>query len=201
MWIIAGPNGAGKSTLKAPFLQETGTETVVQLNADEETLQLRARHPSAALDELNLRAAQSVDAQVVLCIKERRGFLVETVLSSGKYRDDVEAARAAGFRIGLIYVSLHPPELSPQRVSERAQKGGHDVVPAKAIDRYHRSHRELIWFARQADILLVYDNSAPDGAPVQLASKINGALHFTPGINPAVDAALRAAFPEIDPPT
>ncbi len=131
------------------------------------------------------------------CIQVNESFLVETVLSSGKYRDDVEAAKAAGFRFGLIYVSLHPPELSPWRVRERVQKGGHDVETARALARYHRSHRELSWFARMADTLIVLDNSSATEDPRLLASKTGGGqLNFTPGINPAVDEALRMAFPE-----
>jgi predicted ABC-type ATPase len=77
------------------------------------------------------------------------------------------------------------------------QKGGHDVETARALARYHRSHRELSWFARMADTLIVLDNSSATEDPRLLASKTGGGpLNFTPGINPAVDEALRMAFPE-----
>ena len=191
MWIIAGPNGAGKSTFTDELLEsEAG---LVKLNADERTLALRARTPNAPLRDLNLRAAQEIDAEVADCIAKGRSFLVETVLSSPKYRDDVRAAQAAGFKIGLVYISLHPPELSPERVATRVLKGGHDVDRQTAIDRHARSHTQLRWFAARADVLAVYDNSLNDGTPRLIASRTEGRrlLVVGRGINPAVDKALR----------
>ncbi len=76
---------------------------------------------------VNRRATEQIDAEVVRLIADGRGFAVETVLSTPKYRDDVEAARAKGFHIGLIYVSIHPPELAPRRVSERCKGGSYPL--------------------------------------------------------------------------
>jgi len=197
MWIIAGPNGAGKSSFAGTFLDDLGYRELIKLNADERTLELRRDAPSEAQNDLNLRAAIEIDRAVEDHIKARRSFVVETVLSSPKYRDDVLISKRFGFRFGLIYISLHPPELAPLRVAERTAKGGHDVDPAKAIDRYRRSHLELRWFAPRADILIVFDNSAPDGEPVLLASRSRRKPLRFPGrgLNPAVDEALIAAFP------
>ena len=210
MWIIAGPNGAGKSSfageylddLRAAFPNDIGPDGLIKLNADERTLELRRQFPDEAQAALNLRAAQEIDAEVVALIAAGESFVVETVLSSPKYRDDVEAAKAKGFRVGLIYVSLHPPELSPRRVSERAAKGGHDVDPATAVARYRRSHQQLRWFATQADFLMIFDNSdnQPDTPPALLATRFPGKRlrHDQRGVNPAVDAAL--AGPSSAPP-
>jgi len=195
MWIIAGPNGAGKSSLTARFLQNMGDRDLLKLNADEVTAEFLASGRAGAQDELNLAAARYVDAQVERCIEERRSFLVETVLSSGKYRDDVEAAKAAGFQVGMMFVSLHPPELSPKRVAERVLRGGHDVEPGRAIARYHRSHEELAWFASRMDVLLVFDNSRAEAEPALLARKYGDILDIWWGKNPAVDRAMAAAFP------
>jgi len=112
MWIIAGPIGAGKSTFAGPylddlhaaFLQDTGPDGLLKLNADERMLDLRRQFPDAAQAVLNRRAAEQIDAEVVRLIADGRSFAVETVLSTPKYRDDVEAAKANEFRIGLIYV-------------------------------------------------------------------------------------------------
>jgi predicted ABC-type ATPase len=194
MWIIAGPNGAGKSTFTSKILEAHG-HGLVKLNADERTLALRAAEPDAPLDLLNLRAAQEIDAEVADNIANGRSFLVETVLSSDKYRDDVEAAKAAGFKIGLIYVTLHPPELSPARVGIRVTKGGHAVAYDTAIKRYHRSHEQLQWFAQQADTLMVFDNSIEEVEPRLVASRADGKpieVHL-PGVSPAADQALRPA--------
>lgn len=196
MWIIAGPNGAGKSSFKGPFLERIGQSDIIQLNADEVTATLRANDPASKQDELNLTAARLIDAKVAELIQSRTSFLVETVLSSGKYRDDIEVAKQAGFKLGLVYISLYPAELSPSRVSERALKGGHTVDPGKAVERYYRSHAELAWFAPKIDTLMVFDNSARDGAPVLIASKVGQIANISFGVNPAVDDAWRSAFPE-----
>lgn len=192
MWLIAGPNGAGKSSFAGRFLDDLGHRRLIKLNADERTLALRKQFPDISQYDLNLQAAIAVDQDVESCIEAGHSFVVETVLSSGKYRDDVLMAKAKGFRFGLIYISLYPPELAPLRISERAAKGGHDVDPATAVARHHRSHEELRWFAPLADLLMVFDNSAPSAAPVLLASRGDGqALRYHAlGVNPFVDRAL-----------
>lgn len=156
---------------------------------------MKAQAQAGTQDELNLAAAQWVDAEVERCIQDGTSFLVETVLSSGKYRDDVETAKLTGFGIGMFFVSLHPPELSPKRVAERVLRGGHHVDPARAIARYHRSHEELAWFAARADMLFVVDNSSPRGVPVLLIGKYGTVFDRVMGVNPAVDRAMTAAFP------
>jgi predicted ABC-type ATPase len=197
MWVVAGPNGAGKSTFTSEFLRNLGMPPLRKLNADEVTALFRAKDRASDQNALNLMAAQIVDAQVEESIKNGVDFLVETVLSSDKYRDDLEAAKTAGFKTGLIYVSLTPAELSPERVQERVRKGGHRVGRQTAISRYFKSHAQMAWFAARVDILMIYDNSAVDGEPVLIASKTPGnhLVHVSPGINPEVDSALLAAFP------
>lgn len=193
MWIIAGPNGAGKSSFAGEFLANIGYPNLIKLNADEKTLELRRQFPHRDVAALNLEAARFIDARVDECISSRENFVVETVLSSDKYRSRVIAAKAAGMRVGMIYVSVWPPEMSPKRVKVRAAKGGHDVDEAKALDRYRRSHEQLAWFAPQVDALMVFDNTALDSDPALIATKSHhGArLHIqAKGINPAVDKAL-----------
>ena len=87
MWLIAGPNGAGKSSFAGRFLDDLGHRDLVRLNVDERTLALRVRFPKARPSDLNLQAAIAVDREVARCISAGRSFVVETVLSSGKYRD------------------------------------------------------------------------------------------------------------------
>ena len=192
MWIVAGPNGAGKSSFAGRFLANLGHD-LIKLNADERTLELRKHFTDTPQNELNLQAAIAVDKDVGDCIAKGRSFVVETVLSSQKYRDDVTTAKENGFKIGLIYVSLYPPELSPQRVDERVKKGGHNVDYEKAIQRHKRSHEELSWFAQQADTLFVFDNSSPDLKPVLVALKGDGQpmKYLVPRLNPSLDNALK----------
>lgn len=192
MLIIAGPNGAGKSSITNEVVDMFGS-ALVKLNADEQTLKLKETHPDKPLPEVNLLAAQHIDAEVDRHIEEGKSFYVETVLSSPKYRDDVLKAKERGFKFALAYVSLHPPELSPERVKIRAQKGGHDVERSKALARYERSHTQLEWFMEQADTCLVFDNSASNKAPVLLAAKMASQeiTHRVKGVNLAVDRVVR----------
>ncbi len=193
MWIIAGPNGAGKSSFAEDFIADLGQSSLIKLNADERAVQLREKFPAAPQDELNLKAAIEIDQEVVECIGGGRSFVVETVLSSSKYRDDVITAKEKGFKIGLIYVSLYPPELSPERVKIRVAKGGHNVDHDKAIKRHRKSHEQLSWFAPQADALFVFDNSGDPNKPLLVAIRGGGKPmnYFAPGVNPAIDNALK----------
>jgi predicted ABC-type ATPase len=192
MVIIAGPNGAGKSSITNAVLSNFNQESFIKFNADERTIELRNTHPGKTLPEMNLLAAQQIDAEVANSIKAGQSFYVETVLSSPKYRDDVLEAKACGFKFALIYVSLFPPELSPQRIKLRVKEGGHDVETSKALARYRPSHEQLRWFAEQADTFLIFDNSALDKNPILLAAKLAGReiAHHAKGINPEVDRVV-----------
>ena len=211
MWIIAGPNGAGKSTFAGPYLDDlhaafpelVGPTGIVKLNADERTVELRRQFPDAAQATLNRQAAQEIDAEVETMIGAERSFAVETVLSTPKYRDDVERAQAKGFHFGLIYVSLRSAKLSTQRVGERVRKGGHDVEAAAVARRFRRSHEQLSWFAARSDFLMIFDNSdkREDRLPVLLAHRYPGTPfeHVHPGVNRAVDRAVSAMQGPRDP--
>lgn len=197
MWLIAGPNGAGKSSFVETFIAELDHIDLIKLNADERTVQLREQFPVVPQDELNLKAAKEIDQKVVACIENGQSFLVETVLSSDKYRDDVITAKEKGFKIGLIYLSLYPPELSPERIRVRVAKGGHNVDHDKAIKRHRKSHEQLSWFAAQADTLFVFDNSGDPNQPVLVALRGEGKSlkYLAHGVNPAIDNALKGMLP------
>jgi len=194
MWIVAGSNGAGKSTATTEILKNLGVTDLKKLNADERTLELRKRFPDESTTSLNYLAANQIDAEVMASIDAGESFFVETVLSSPKYRKAVNKAKKNGYNIGLIYVSLHPPELSPMRISVRVAKGGHDVEEAKALARYHRSHEQLKWFAKKATTFIALDNSDPEGNLVLVAAKLAGKalVHHNEEVNPALDRVIYA---------
>ncbi len=93
MWIIAGPNGAGKSSFAEGFFVDIGHHNLVRLNADERTIEFRKQFPNEPQNLLNLKAAIAVDKDVEECIDAGQSFVVETVLSTSKYRDDVIKAQ------------------------------------------------------------------------------------------------------------
>ncbi|MEI9905558.1 MAG: hypothetical protein WDN06_17630 [Asticcacaulis sp.] len=87
---------------------------------------------------------------------------VETVLSSGKYRRLVEAAKTRGFEINLIYVYLDTVELNIERVRARFAKGGHDVPEDKIRERRGKSFEQLKWFLKAADNAYILNNSGAE---------------------------------------
>jgi len=89
-WIVAGPNGSGKSTLvdSGAVNHLLGTD-LVYLNADVRTRQILDADPEAS--NAKLTAAIEIDARVASCIDHGTDFVVETVLSSDKYLNDIAA--------------------------------------------------------------------------------------------------------------
>jgi predicted ABC-type ATPase len=161
-WIIAGPNGAGKTTLvSAGVVSRAAGRPLISLNADVRTAEILAAAPDTP--DANLRAAIETDAQVADCIDQRLDFLVETVLSSDKYLDDVERARTVGYGVGVIYVGLVKPAASIRRVHQRRLLGGHDVPEDRIVQRWSRSIAMLGRLIPLTDRLFIFDNSATSG--------------------------------------
>ena len=186
-WIIvAGPNGAGKTTIAhlgpggilRTFL--SGND-VRRLNADDRARALEAEgQPRSAAT--NLIAAQQIDAELEAALTERRSVVVETVLSSNKYRRLVRRARAGDFNIVLVYVCLRSPALAKRRVALRVKSGGHNVPADRIERRWSSSLENLEWFGVRADAVYVFDNSNEDGGPVLLFSRIGKERH-APGLD------------------
>ncbi|HEY3846555.1 MAG TPA: hypothetical protein VGL95_05530, partial [Acetobacteraceae bacterium] len=90
-WLVAGPNGSGKTTLvrSGALTPWVGDLPEVSLNPDDVVRELRPLLLHATELEL-VRQAQAVsDSRVDAAIAQRRSLLVETVLSSDKFRSRV----------------------------------------------------------------------------------------------------------------
>ena len=166
--IVAGPNGSGKTTLvRSGVLAHILNVPDLSINADDFARELAAG--GQPTDEQSLQAARISDARLDAEIAAGRSVLVETVLSSDKFKHRVATARNSGFRIVLVYVSLKVPELNIGRVENRRRLGGHDVPFDRILARRTRSHRMFEWFAREADQVFVFDNST--ASPTTVAFK------------------------------
>ncbi len=164
---------------------------LVTLNADTRARAILDAEPGAS--GVTLRAAGEIDAEVAACIEQGKDFLVETVLSSDKYLDDIERARSLGYRIGVIYVGLATPEDAVRRVALRRALGGHDVPRPRIVARWARSIDMFRRVAPLAHRLYVFDNSSPNG-PVLIARKEGQTVEvLAPGRIPEIDAALSGA--------
>jgi predicted ABC-type ATPase len=139
MWIVAGPNGAGKSTFTEEFLRENILPPdLLKLNADDVTAGYRKTDQTTPQDELNLRAARVVDQKVTDLILAGTSFLVETVLSSGKYRASVSLAQQREFQLNLVYVSVFRPNY---------RQNGSPSAYKKADTRWHGTKRSNVIIA------------------------------------------------------
>ena len=171
--MFAGPNGAGKSTLADRFVRER----IPIVNPDNIARDL----PRAADGGLAELAAGK------LALKERaerlrlgETFAFETTLSGGTELKAMRDARAAGYKVNLIYVGVSDPAISMARVSERVRRGGHDVDDRAVARRYAASLAQLPNAMALADRTFVFDNGGRrhrlllvrDGERVRLASAL-----------------------------
>ncbi len=168
-WLLAGPNGSGKSTFSRSQIFEALAATpdsdapLLRLNPDERARRLRDAEHLLTESEIALRAATESDEALDACINQRQSVLVETVLSSDKFRGRVEAAHEKGMEFRLTYVVLRVPDLNVARVGHRVSMGGHGVEESRVRARWMRSVENLVWFAGQADSLSIWDNTrSPD---------------------------------------
>lgn len=176
--LVAGINGAGKST----FAQDpksirelcglTGAADEIEIiNPDVITKKILREDPQLSLDDANQLAADACEARVRhLVAGASRSFVIETVLSTDKYKDIVKQAQDKGFRFLFVYVALASVEEAIARVALRVAKGGHDVPADKIRKRWPRSFRRMPWFWRRADLAYLFFNGSSE-LPVRLAEK------------------------------
>jgi len=152
MWLIAGPNGAGKSTF-APNLSSDVEEIVMPD-------QLAYRLSATAPEKQAVRSARLAIDRIKSLLDERRSFAVETTLSGRFHLEMAARARAAGWKVGVIYIGLRSPKLAIERVRLRHIRGGHNVPPTDVRRRYARSLKNLVDIYRALDRVVVLDNSS-----------------------------------------
>lgn len=187
--VVAGPNGSGKTTVVSAYIDERFPR-LPKLNADAVALELRGADAGLTGDELAERAASIVDARAHRLAGDATPFVIETVLSSDKYRGLVELARARGLIFRLVYITTVDPATNVERVRQRVASGGHDVPEDRIRSRWTRSMDNLPWFAVRADRLLVADNSGE--APVVLALRhLGGPIELARPAHPASQRLAR----------
>jgi hypothetical protein len=105
-----------------------------------------------------------------------------------KYRPRVEAARASGYQIILVFVSVRLAALNVGRVANRFLLGCHNVPRDRIEARRARSFAMFPWFAERSDIVMVFGNSGPSprtGAVRGPAGWLAGYFVGTPGAGSA----------------
>ena len=156
MWIVAGPNGAGKTTYAFRHIRAV-SETTRFVNLDEIARGLSPLDPSAEPQ----RAARVALSMIRDLIAARLSFSLETTLAGRTHLRTVAGARAAGFRINLLYFAVAEVETSLARIARRVAEGGHDVPEADVRRRFARSIAHFPLYAAQSDLWRAYDNNGP----------------------------------------
>jgi predicted ABC-type ATPase len=185
---VAGPNGSGKSSAYQDADIEAFARSVWIINPDLLTVRLQ-QVENLGLRIANVEAVRRIEAWLEASICAHQTVGVETVLSTGKYRRLVLAAKALDFVVRLTYVILDSPRRNIERVRQRVAKGGHAVPVDKIVERYARSLEQLPWFLDQADHASVFDNSG--ASPRLMGTKRNGVITLDPDALPQVVAAIR----------
>ncbi|HLN85259.1 MAG TPA: zeta toxin family protein [Candidatus Limnocylindrales bacterium] len=153
--IIAGPNGAGKTTFAREFLlRDTGIIHFV--NPD-----LIAGGLSPLRPELvSLAAGRIFISELNRLAKSKSDFAFESTLSGRSYLRLLTRWKAAGYRIGIVYLRISSPKIALRRIAARVKQGGHNVPRRDVLRRFNRSWLNFTDHYRLfADTWSVYDNS------------------------------------------
>jgi predicted ABC-type ATPase len=155
--IIAGPNGAGKTTFGREFLPAEAALPVF-INADLIAAGISPFDPGAAAIRAGRMMLQEIDRHAATGLS----FAFETTLSGHTYLRRIDAWRAAGFVVELIFLSLSSPEDAIARVAARVRQGGHDVPPEVIRRRFIAGLRNFQQVYRdRVDDWQWFDNSGP----------------------------------------
>lgn len=153
--IIAGPNGAGKTTFAREFLPREA-DVIHFVNADLLAAGLSPLRPEAAAFAAGKLLLKELDRLA----QARVDFAFESTLSGLTYVTQLKRWKAAGYRIHIVFLKLHSPQLAIRRIAERVKEGGHDVKRADVLRRFERGWGNFSKVYRlQADAWAVYDNS------------------------------------------
>lgn len=166
--IIAGPNGSGKTSVTRRFLHHEWAQGTIYINPDEVAQQ---KFGDWNLHDNVLKAAYYCAEWRERCLKEKKSFVFETVMSADDKIEFVLRAKQAGYFIRLFFIATAAPTINAARIASRVMEGGHDVPISKIISRYFKSIENCRFIADKVDRLYVYDNSI-DGKEAELQFRL-----------------------------
>lgn len=162
--IIAGPNGAGKTTFAREFLPKHAG-IVHFVNMDLLAAGLSPLRPEMAA----LAAGKLFLKELDRLARARVSFAFESTLSGLTYLARLKRWKAAGYRIEIVFLKLHLPELALRRIAMRVKQGGHHVARADVLRRFDRGWKNFENFYKPlADSWELYDNSEKEFQLVEM---------------------------------
>ena len=154
--IFGGPNGSGKSTAYARFVR-AGFDSGEYLNPDEiaGSMQESGVRGSA----FAVRAGREVVERTRSLVEARRSLVRESTLTGREIIRTIGFAKAAGYRLVLVFVAVSSPATTSGRIAVRVAKGGHDIPVAVQDRRFPRSIDNLRRAVRLVDVAYLLDNA------------------------------------------
>jgi len=155
MYIIAGPNGVGKTTLSYTILPEI-FECNEFVNADEIAKGISPFNP----EKVGIKAGRLMLERIRELINQEDPFAFETTLATKSYKGLVESAKANGFEVILLFLTLDSTSLAIERVKARVAEGGHNIPHDVIIRRFHNGLNNLFnIYLPVVDKWILVDNS------------------------------------------
>ena len=180
MIVVAGPPGSGKST--AFPVSGFG---VAFFNADDRAAILNSGSYAGISKQIRQQVNQEYEAFVDGCINRSKSFAIETTLRSLVTFEQARLAKAVGFTIEMRYLALASFALHLQRVTARADAGGHSASETTLRRIHNASLRNLPRAIEETDELWIYDNTML-GGPAQLVLEAKaGTIVFLENPSPA----------------
>lgn len=94
-----------------------------------------------------------------LFYRRQLSFSFETVMSHNSKLLELKKAKENGYKIYLYFVCTDNPEINIQRVANRVDKGGHNVIQSKIKSRYNDTLGNLYNAIQLSDRAFLFDNS------------------------------------------
>ena len=154
--IFGGPNGSGKSTAYDRFVR-AGFDSGEYLNPDE--IAKSASESGTGGSAFDMRAGRDVLERTRSLIDAHRSFVRESTLTGREIVRTAERAKAAGYRLVLVFVAVSSPATPRGRIAVRVAKGGHDIPVDAQERRFPRSFDNVRRIVRLVDVAYLLDNA------------------------------------------
>lgn len=144
--LLAGPNGAGKTTFAKKNFPEL-IEKGLFLNADHFAAEINADDVSKVAITVGKRFINELESR----LNDDDSLIIESTISGLTLLRKLEAAKAKGFLVRLIFLWLDEARLCDFRVKSRVILGGHNIPEDDIKRRFARGLMNLSAYTSAAD--------------------------------------------------